>query len=463
MVLPKAIASSLAINIVGVGCAAIVGLVSTLLMARWMPAADFGRFSMLLLAFNAIAVLDGVRPVMVHLGAQDAGLGQRVHTGVVVATAIGLGVTIAAFLASRLLVPDQLGPLESAVLALGLGLYFPMSCYWGLLDSQKETAFTGGLRYTAWICAYGAFLAGASVEAGPIWYVAVFCAMNAILLIAHATRFYRRYDPGDGHQEAGLAAAIGRAAWNNVAFNFGALVLASVDRLVLGWTAGPIQLGLYSAVYELTTKPAAFLRAVSAILYPEAAHLQTDIGTLARHWLRGIKMIFSLVYCAACVVVFFRSQLTELLLGEGFAAAADPFGLLTLGFALLVLGYFSGIVLNALGDFETQRTAYSAAALAMVAAAWPMVAAGGMTGAGALYLAARTVDVAILHVTARKLGHEFAPMRAVVVVALFIATAAFAWVGWAVPAIVSLAAFVPAIGLHNECRTLFRGWRNRTV
>jgi O-antigen/teichoic acid export membrane protein len=459
----KAIASSLTVNIVGLGGVAVVGLFSVLLMARWMPATDFARFSMLLLVFNSIAVLDGIRPVMIHLGAQDADLGPRVRIGKAIATALGLAVTVAAFFASRFIVPGQLDTAESAVLAIGLGLYFPMSCYWGLLDSRKQTAFTGGLRSAAWFCAYGAFLAGASLEAGPIWYVAVFCAMNVVLLVAYAARFYHYYDIGDRRSEAGLAATVGRAAWNAIGFNFGALVLASVDRVVLGWTAGPVQLGLYSAVYELTTKPAALLRVISAVFYSEAAHLQTDTETLARHWLRGIRITFSLVFCAVCVVVFFRLQLTELLLGERFAAAADSFGLLALGFALVVLGYFCAIALNALGDFKSQRKAYSFAAMAMIFAAWPMVAIWGITGAGALYLAVRTVDVAVLYMTTQKLSQELAMSRAVVVAALFSCAAAFAWIGWAVPAIICLAAFALAIGLHGECRTLFRAWRSLIV
>ena len=459
----RAIASSLTVNIVGVTCVAIVAFFSTLLMARWMAVADFGLFSILLLAFNSIAVLDGIRPVIVHLGARDARLGPQVYTAEAVAIATGLAVAGAAFLVCWIFLADVLRPIERAVLAGGLGLYFPMSCYWGLLDSQKETAFTGGLRSAVWACAYAAFVAGAAVDAGLIWYVTVLCAMNATLLIAYAARFYLRYDIGDRGGEPGLISTIGNAAWNTIAFNVGALILASVDRLALAWIAGPVQLGLYSAVYELTTKPVALLRVVSAIFYPEAAQLQTDVATLARHWLLGIRIAFSLAFGAVCVVVFFRSQLTELLLGERFADAADSFGLLALGFALVVIGYFCGIALNALGDFESARKAYSIAAVTMIAAAWPMVATWGITGAGLLYLAARTVDVAMLGITLRTLGQEYSVTRAVVVVALFSATTMFAWVGWAMPVIVGLAACSVAIRLPSECRTLFRAWRDRAV
>jgi O-antigen/teichoic acid export membrane protein len=459
----QTIAGSLAVNLVGVSGVAAAGLFSMLFMARWMPAAEFGRFSLMLLAFNAIAAFDGVRPVMVFLGAQDANLGPRVRAGGAVATATGVAVGSATFLLGRTILTEQLDTAESALLATGLALYFPMSCFWGALDSQKETAFTGGLRSAAWICAYGASLAGAALSARLMWYLSVFCAMNIALLTAYAARFYRRYATRNANGEPGLGTTIVRAAWNTVLFNFGALVLASVDRLVLGWIAGSVQLGLYSAVYELTTKPATLLRVIAAIFYPEAARLQTNIASLARHWLRGIRIAFSLVYGAVCVVVFFRAQLTELLLGERFASTADPFGLLALGFVLVTIGYFCGIALNALGDFESSRKAYSTAAVAMIAAALPMVAAWGMLGAAALYLAARSVDLAVLCITLRKLGQAFSINRAVLVAILFGMTAAFAWTTWAIPAIISLAALMVAIGGHTECQALLCGVRDRTL
>ena len=457
----KTIAGSLAVNLVGVSGVAVAGVFSMLFMARWMPAAEFGRFSLILLAFNAIAAFDGVRPVMVFLGAQDGNLGARVRAGGAVAIATGVTVGFATFLVARIILSEQLDPVESALLAIGLALYFPMSCFWGALDSQKETAFTGGLRSAAWICAYGASLAGAAVSVGLIWYLSIFCAMNVALLTAYAVRFYRRYATRNANGEPGLGATIVHAAWNTVLFNFGALVLASVDRLVLGWSAGSAQLGLYSAVYELTTKPAALLRVFAAIFYPEAARLQTDVQSLARYWLNGIRIGFSLVYSAVCVVVFFRAQFTELLLGERFASAADPFGLLALGFVLVMIGYFCGIALNALGDFESSRKAYSTAALAMLAAAWPMVTTWDMVGAAALYLAARTVDLAVLWITMRKLGQAFSISRAAVMAILFSATATFAWTGWAVPAIISLAALLVAIEAHTECQELLRRLRDR--
>jgi O-antigen/teichoic acid export membrane protein len=457
------IAGSLAVNLIGVSGVAVAGLLSMLFMARWMPAAEFGQFSLILLAFNAIAAFDGVRPVMVFLGAQGANLGPRVRAGGAVAAATGVAVGIATFLLGRTILSEQLDTAESALLAIGLALYFPMSCFWGALDSQKETAFTGGLRSAAWICAYGACLAGAALGGRLLWYLSVFSAMNVALLAAYAARFYRCYATRNAKGEPGLGNTIVRAAWNTVLFNFGALVLASVDRLVLGWSAGAMQLGLYSAVYELATKPAALLRVIATIFYPEAARLQTNIATLARHWLRGIRIGFSVVYGAVCVVVFFRAQLTELLLGERFASAADPFGLLALGFVLVMIGYFCGIALNALGDFESSRKTYSTAALAMLVAAWPMVATWDMLGAAALYLAARSVDLAVLWITLRKLGQAFSANRTVVVAILFIMTAAFAWTAWTIPAIVSLVALLVAIEAHTECQELLRAVRDRTM
>ena len=51
----------------------------------------------------------------------------------------------------------------------------------------------------------------------------------------------------------------------------------------------------------------------------------------------------------------------------------------------MVIGYFCGIALNALGDFEERPKSLLDSRSNMIIAAWPMVATWGITGAGLLY------------------------------------------------------------------------------
>jgi O-antigen/teichoic acid export membrane protein len=128
--------------------------------------------------------------------------------------------------------------------------------------------------------------------------------------------------------------------------------------------------------------------------------------------------------------------------------------LLAIGFALVVLGYFCGIALYGIGDFETQRRYYSVAAVAMLVLAWPMIATWGILGAGLLYLGARCVDVALLYATLRKLDVNPSVAKMAAVAVLFCAAMAFAWARWPVTGLLCLAAFLVTIGCWKEWRTL---------
>jgi hypothetical protein len=81
-----------------------------------------------------------------------------------------------------------------------------------------------------------------------------------------------------------------------------------------------------------------------------------------------------------------------------------------------------------------------------------MVIWGGITGAAGLYLLARTVDLALLFMTIKRLKQEFAVGRTALAVALFIGTATCAWFAWAIPTIIGLVVFVLALGLNHEIR-----------
>jgi O-antigen/teichoic acid export membrane protein len=186
--------------------------------------------------------------------------------------------------------------------------------------------------------------------------------------------------------------------------------------------------------------------------------LQADPATLAARWVRGLRLIFSATMVAVAVAVFLRRELVFVLLGERFAAAADPFGLLAIGFALVVLGYFCAIALYGIGDFETQRRYYMVAAVAMLLAAWPLIAAWGILGCAVLYLGARCVDVAFLHATLRRMDLEPPAWSMAVASLLFCATMAFAWAGWPALAALSLVAFLVSIGWWKEWRAWVE-WR----
>jgi O-antigen/teichoic acid export membrane protein len=435
---------SLGINLIGVGLVAITGFVSVLMMARWLETAQFGTLSLLLLMFNSIAILDGVRPVLVLLGSRSDDFGRLVRTAEVTMTLAGSAVACLSMIALACAGWAHVGIAHAILFSLALGMYFPLSAYWGLLDSQGETAFTGALRSVAWILVYIAFAALAWLNAGLTPFVVAMSLMNGGLLAVYRVRLYDRYARSAGAVDWNLVRRIRRDALDNLIFNASAFVMASVDRFALGLLRGPTELGLYAGVYELTTKPAAFLRVLAAVLFPEAARMQDTIK-LRELLFPVLKSLFFVVTCGVFVSVMYRSKLVLLVLGEKFVDVADSFGLLCIGFALLSVGHIVAVPIQAGGDFKRLGAYYSATACLMVVLIWPAIALGGSKGAAMTYLASRLVDVALLLAACRQLKHPVSFAKASLVSLLFCWVMLAAWYGFAAVGILGLAALAFSI------------------
>lgn len=441
----KSLVRSLGINFVGVIFVAASGFVSVMLMARWLETAQFGTVSLLLLLFNSIAILDGVRPVLVMIGAKSPDFRALIRAAELTMSAAGLAVACLC-IGALTISGRHIDVLHGILFSLTLGMYFPLSAYWGLLDSRGETAFTGGARSAALTTAYVAFAALAWLRADLRWYVVAMMLMNAGLLVAYGTRLYTLHARGSSDLDWALIRRIWGDAANNLVFNVSAFVLGSLDRFVLGSMRGSAELGLYSGPYELTTKPTVFLRVLAAVLYPEAARRHGD-SSFGDFWLRVLKLLFFAVTCAAFLAVMYRAEIVHLLLGEKFAAAADSFGILSVGFTLASAGYLAAIPLQAAGDFRTLRSLYLAAACLMGIFVWPAIALGGINGAAALYLSTRLVDVFVLLAAFKKIDKKVSFWRALVVSTLFCLLMMAAWYRLAAVGIVLVPLFAVAVGV----------------
>lgn len=437
--------ASVAANLGAAIVAALVGLLSTVLMARWMSLDAFGFVMVLLIAFNAIAALDGLRPVVVY-EASNTPHGKRALASASLRAAIGLATCVgaAATLICAAVALDRLGWIGTIAFAAALALYFPISVYWGLLDAQGRTAFTGVARSVAWSAIYCTFVALAVTQAPIALYAVGLAAMNAGLLVVFRQQLRGVVESGDPGNGSAITGRLMRQALNNVSFNLSALVLGSIDRLALAAVNGMTSVGLYSGPYELATKPSALFRVVTLVLFPEAARRHAGGDNLACSWARGTALTFWLVSVAVAVAVALRDELIIFVLGAKFAEAADAFGMLMIGFSLVVLGYACGIVLNAQGNFSLQRTCYGATALATAAAAWPLVSIG-LLGAAVLYLLSRLVDPVLLYFSARLVNALPRPSTALLICGGHVGLMLAAWTGGFLAAVALAALFAWAL------------------
>jgi O-antigen/teichoic acid export membrane protein len=191
---------------------------------------------------------------------------------------------------------------------------------------------------------------------------------------------------------------------DNLGVNIAATTIGTIDRVVLSAVAGMRDVGLYSAQYELSTKPSSLLRVANSVLFPAAAAMHADGRSLSVPWLRVTLAGSQTLVAVAAVAIGLRQPIVAWLLGPDYAPYSDVFGFLMIALALQFFGYACPVLLNARGDFALQRRLYLVAAGAMAACAVPVTIAHGIVGLAALYLAVRAVDLVMFFMTLRSTG-----------------------------------------------------------
>jgi O-antigen/teichoic acid export membrane protein len=384
---------SLTVNTIGVVAVAAAGFAAMLVLARRLPVEAFGTVSVSLMIANAVAVFDGVRPVVVYEATRtEVSLAALHRTVWRLFLWIGAMATLVTLAIAGALWFEQIGLAGLAMLGLVVFLYFPAACNWGFLDARNDTAFTGLARSIAWVAVYAAYMATAFVSADPVFYLLPLVAMNAGLALGYRRRLGAiAADAGGGRSPT--PREILRRSLDNLGVNIAATTIGTIDRVVLSAMSGMHGVGLYAAQYELATKPQALLRVANAVLFPAAAKLHASGRNLVEPWLRTTLAGSQALAALVAVLVGAREPIVAMLLGPTYASHADVFGLLVIAFVVQFFGYACPVLLNALGDFSSQRRLYLWAAAAMVIAVAPVTHAFGITGLAGLYLAVRGVDL----------------------------------------------------------------------
>jgi O-antigen/teichoic acid export membrane protein len=415
-------------NVIGVAGTAVAGILATSVMARNLSVADFGRVAILLVVVNAIAVFEGLRPVIIYHLAHGQISSRELYAGghriaAIVGGAAALGVFAVLSLVSRF----QISISEAAIVAGAVLVFFPTAIFWGFLDGVYDTAFTGVVRAVGWICAYSLFIVLALVGAPFIAYAAVLLAMNCGLLLAFYLRNRAHGAPLRAKPTRSVVRELWRLGFDNIALNVSAVTMGTADRLIIGTVAGPTAVGLYSGPYELATKPIAFVRAIAQVLGPVAARRVAATGAVGPEWAIALVTSTATAVTGCAGVIAWREAVVLLILGRRYLTASDVFGLLVLAFPMVVAGFNANVSLNARGDFRTQRSYYAVAAALMVVTLWAGVRQFGVAGAAFIYLATRSVDLALTLRVVRTEARSLWSSRGAALAASMAAALALGW------------------------------------
>ncbi|MCW5611191.1 MAG: hypothetical protein KIS83_10985 [Rubrivivax sp.] len=450
----RRLAASASINVAVSVMAAVAGLLATGIMARELPVDQFGRVLLLLTAVNAIAIFEGLRPVVIFRVAARVGDPSALFKAAYRVNTAMAGVALfCVAMAAWLIHLDQIGAIFWIAFAFTVAAFFVVVQYWSFLDAESDTVFTGIARGCNWILVYALFCALALLQAELSWFAAVMLVATLALAVALRWRFIRlglngRYVTG----AASLPISeLLRSVANNIAFNVSAVTINVADRGVIAALMGAGPAGAYSGPSELALRAGGLVRAAMQVVLPWAARQSNEPGQRQRIWLVAMNFIGVAAASSTLPLILFRDQLAVLLLGTAFSEVGDLLGLFALGVIVSTVGYAAIAYLNARGDFNTQRRLYAWSAAALIVAATLAAYYGSLTLVATAFLLARSVDLVIAVKVLREC--ESADRRALIAMGIAYAAAVVAaWAGQAVLAALAGAAVLLGAAAH------FRRW-----
>lgn len=400
---------SISINVVSMGGAGIVGFVATVALARLLPPREFALLTFALVVFNAIGVIDGLRPVVVFLTHQpdicQSSLRQVLFR---LFSAIGAFAIAAIFLLGFIFLRRQVDIATMMLFAISCGLYFPLSYYWGILDANGQTWYTGFVRALGWIFCYIALVLVATLGGGPIGFALCLMTLNLVLIITCRMREPPAvFQPSNRPKNVVSTWHCLRLSINNVLTNLGAVTLNIADRFLAPSVVGLGPSAPYAAFSEIATKPAVLFRVVAAVIYPWSVRRVVDNRASLNIFLELLWAMFFALEAIALTIAAFRAPVAHALFGAKYAADADLLLPLILALPFGVFGYGCPVILNSHGNFQTQRRVYlTGAAIAIGILIFGAVQAG-IYGIAWGYLGTRFTDVALALVAGRLTGVTF--------------------------------------------------------
>lgn len=408
---------------------ALVGAGATIILARLLPVDQFGRVSVLLLIFNLTSTFDAVRPVTIFFANRHRDRARETFASIFwIDAAIGGSLALSILCLAFAVPIDLLGRSELVCIAGVFMLFFLHSAYWGWADAHGLVASTALVRGLGMSGVYLIFVVLAANESQGLGYALALLVAAALMLFAtwwvcRSHRLVTRAQRPSSQMMKLIAIEVRRS----MQFNLATLVLATTDRLAVYTVSGSQALGIYSGHFDLATKPMALVRAAQAATNPHATQAAARNEDIFPVIATTTKFLFLALSGGVWTAIMLREWVTNTLLGPHYSQHADVFAILILAQCFVLFGYSSALLLNASGNFLAQKRYYSAAAVTMLAFAFPAMQVGGLIAISITYLIVRLVDVGLLLSATRALGRRMLLGRALLAGGLWLSASAAAW------------------------------------
>ncbi|MBI4307239.1 MAG: lipopolysaccharide biosynthesis protein [Chloroflexi bacterium] len=301
-----------------------VTIVTTLLLAKYVPVADLGIFSLAGLVVGWLALVRGLGlGTALIYEQQDVQKASATTFWLLLAT--GVLLTALSFLAAPLAARLFHNPsIEPVVQVLGLSFIF-----YGLMATQDTLLQKGGrfrtraLAGLAGTVVYAVLAVVLAIQGFGVWSL-VYAQIAQTVSIAAAMWAVSPFRPSFQFDRAVARRLLrfGNFALLNDVLIF---VILTLDRAVLGRVTSALTVGYYDFAYRLANYPP---NAVTAQLYPVIlpvySRLQSQPAELKRVYLATIKHITYLTAFLAFAIVLLGPPFLRLLYGDKWVPAIPP-------------------------------------------------------------------------------------------------------------------------------------------
>jgi O-antigen/teichoic acid export membrane protein len=375
--------------------------VATLILARLLSPDDFGLVGMALLVILVLDVLRdfGVGSALIYR--QDDVEGSA-NVAFLLSVLIGASLFVANWLIAPFAVAffeiessQKAEELVSLLRVLGLSLLFAS------LGSTHDAMLQKGINYRLrmWpevgrtmvkgLLSVGLALSGFGVWSLVIGQVVGEAAATVLLWIVSPWRPRRRLPGKHLRPMLGYGSQI-------MAVNGLGTLLVDVDYLVIGRILGETALGLYTLAFripELAVKNLAI--AVSAVAFPVATRLQTDMEAMREAYLRMQQYMLLILAPLGFGMAAATPSLVILLLGEKWAGTIPAMTILSVYIVLAAVSHWPGVIYKAVGRPAVLTTVSAVKLVVLVPALIAGALWGGIEGVAWAQLLMAAVGIGI--------------------------------------------------------------------
>lgn len=389
MLKKQVLISFLSVIIIG-----LTGLVSIPILTRLLSPEEMGKLFTILAIVSIMQIFEGLKPVIINRlndnKYQDIVYLKIFHK--VNWTFIWIGNVIIFVVLFFIL---KLMFLETLLFTLTYTLFSLMSAQWALLEFKNYLNYASIFRTAGWVLTYSLFIIFAYVKIDLKWYIVPVILMYFLLYLFFKFKtdalFDKNHNQNDIEKKEQLRHEIFKDALTNIKIQISAIVLLSMDKVIVPAITGYSNFAYFAIQSELITKSYLINTSVRRALFPYLAKQDTNTKLL---FLNKLALLFFVVSVMIMLWVSLYSDLIiELYAGDAYKQYSVIFSILLFIFPANILGAMGILILHSKGDFNFHYTIYRNIAIISLPIFTVLTYFYGIFGAAIALLLTRNVDL----------------------------------------------------------------------